>query len=584
MTTQLNDVEIRLGGMTRREWLAAAVVSVLICLVLLVPFWLAYTSMGNALVFTDSLMNPEDSQTYFAKMATGYRGDWLYTVPFTAELHDPFFVGSLYITLGRVARWLGVSLTAVWHAARFLFGVPMFLTTFAFIGLFFRRPRGRWAAFLLAAMGSGLGWFLFLIGEPYLLDAFPIDFKMPEARPFFTALTYPHIALTTALMLASFWLTLKALHDAAGRWPYATAAGVVNLLIGIAHPLLVYVIFAAGSLYWLALAVRARRILWGEGFALGLTFVLLAPLVLYYSYTVSTNEVFAGWNAQREGTLSPPWPHFIIAYGPYLLLAALYALRDRLPAQSQDVFLEGSKGARDSGNSAETAPWLFLWMWVLTVALLVYAPLNSQRRFVQGVHIALSILATAGLLEIALPWLRTTRPFRWLVARPRYSAAGLTRLLLAFFLGFMMLSNFYLLTSVSVSAVVQQPDPIFRPAAEAEAAAWLQEHGDMGDVVLASYQTGNYVAARSGVRTVVGHWAETISFDEKRAAVGAFYDGGTDDANRRALLARYGVDLVWWGPRERELGTFRPGGAPYLKPVYENHGISIFRVESSQNP
>ena len=578
MTTQLNDVEIRLRGLSRREWLAAAVVSVLVCVVLLVPFWLAYTSTGNDLVFTDSLMNPEDSQTYFAKMGTGYRGEWLYTVPFTAEPHEPFFVGALYIMLGQVAGFVGVSLTAVWHAARFLSGVAMFLAIFAFTGFFFERPRGRWTAFLLAAVGSGLGWFLFLIGEPYWLDAFPIDFKMPEARPFFTALTYPHIALTTALMLVSFWLTLKALHNVEGRWRYAAAAGVVNLLIGVAHPLLVYVIFAAGALYWLALAVRARRILWAEGFALAFTFLLLAPLVLYYTYTVTTNEVFAGWNAQREGTLSPPWPHFIIAYGPYLLLGALYALRNRLPGQSLDGLVEASNGARDSGASAEKGPWLFLWMWVLAVALLVYAPLNSQRRFVQGVQIALSVLATAGLLEVVLPWLWRTRAFRWLVGRPRYSGPGLTRLLLVLFLGFMMLSNFYLFTSVSVSAVVQQPDPIFRPAAEAEAATWLREHGDMDDVVLASYQTGNYVAARSGVRVVVGHWAETVSFDAKRADVEAFYGDKTDDANGRALLARYGVDLVWWGPRERELGPFRPGEAAYLEPVYEKDGISILRV------
>jgi len=220
---------------------------------------------------------------------------------------------------------------------------------------------------------------------------------------------------------------------------------------------------------------------------------------------------------------------------------------------------------------------------VLAVALLVYAPLNSQRRFVQGVHVALSILATAGLLKVVLPWLRRTRPFRRLTAHPRYSAAGMTRLLLVFFLGLMTLSNLYVFTSVAVSAVVQQPDPIFRPAAEAEAANWLRERAGMDHVVLASYQTGNYLAARVGVRVVAGHWAETISFEEKKAAIQAFYKEATADETRRQMLARYRADYVWWGPRERALGAFRPETTLYLQPIYEENGIMILAVQLSRN-
>lgn len=573
---------ITLRRVTRREWLTAVALSLLICLLLLVPYWLAYASAGDGVVFADVLMNPEDSQTYFAKMDTGYRGDWLYTVPFTAEPHDPFFVGALYVVLGHLARVLGLSLVAVWHGARFLSGAIMFLAIFAFTGRFFRTPRGRWTAFLLAALGSGFGWLLFLAGAPYWLDAFPIDFKMPEARPFFTALTFPHIAVTTALMLLTFTLTLKALGSAEGRWRNATAAGVVNLLIAIAHPLLVYVIVAAGSLYWLALTLRARRILWGEGFALALTFLILAPLVLYYTFTLATNDVFAGWDAQREGTLSPPWPHFLVAFGPYLLLAGLFALR-RLPGTAFDRDPDEPEAVSASDLPESGNRWLFLWIWVLAVALLVYAPLNSQRRFVQGVHVALSLLATAGLLDVVLPWLRQTRPFCRLAARPRYSATGMTRLLLVLFLGFMTLSNLYVLGSVSVSSVVQQPDPIFRPAAEVEAAAWLQERAGIEDVVMAGYQSGNYLASRAGVRVVVGHWAETVAYTEKEVAVHAFYDEATTDASRRALLARNNVDFVWWGPRERDLGAFRPEEAAYLRPIYDQNGIMILEIQTSSN-
>ena len=40
-------------------------------------------------------------------------------------------------------------------------------------------------------LGSGLGWVLFLFGQTYWLGAFPVDFKMPEAHLFFSAMTLP---------------------------------------------------------------------------------------------------------------------------------------------------------------------------------------------------------------------------------------------------------------------------------------------------------------------------------------------------------------------------------------------------------
>ncbi|MCZ7672654.1 MAG: hypothetical protein M5U34_38820 [Chloroflexi bacterium] len=99
-------------------------------------------------------------------------------------------------------------------------------------------------------------------------------------------------------------------------------------------------------------------------------------------------------------------------------------------------------------------------------ALLIYAPLNSQRRFIQGVHVPLSILAAAGFVAVVVPWFLSTRFVRRLLTNPRYTAVKLSRFITAVFLLIMSLSNLYLWASVSTSAVIQQPDPLFRPADE----------------------------------------------------------------------------------------------------------------------
>jgi uncharacterized membrane protein len=146
----------------------------------------------------------------------------------------------------------------------------------------------------------------------------------------------------------------------------------------------------------------------------------------------------------------------------------------------------------------------------------------------------------------------------------------------------MALSNIYVWASVSTSAVIQQPDPIFRPADELTAVAWLRaENGESSPstaVLLGEYQTGNLAAARAGNQVVVGHWAETIGYEEKVAEVARFFDAETGDEWRRELLARYNVAYVWVGPREQALGAFDPETAVYLQPVYQNETITIYGV------
>ena len=554
---------------SRSEWGIVLVVTLVMVVITAVPYFLAYTTTQPGSVFMGVLMNPEDSQTYFGKMLQGYDGSWLYTITFTAEPHEPAFLGGFYFLLGHIARWTGLGFEAVWHVARTISVVVLMVVSYGFIAYFVSERRTRITAYLLAVFSAGLGWLLFVVGQSYWLDAFPIDFKMAEAHLFFMSLTFPHVILSTAFLMGSFWCVLQAyVHKSQTKgWVYAVAASVLNLILGILHPLLIYLIVLTGGLYWLVLAWRARKILWVEGFVLVVAYGLPGLLYLYYGYSLLTNDVLRGWDANRGGTVSPPWPHFIVAFGLYLLLAGIHAVHQRRHGQKM------------------TANWLFLWVWVLATALLIYAPLNSQRRFIQGVHIPLSILAAAGFIEVVVPWFMSTRPVGKLLTNPRYTEVKLSRFITAVFLLFMALSNLYILASVSTSAVIQQPDPLFRTSDEMDAVAWLRaENGETSPaaVLLGEYQTGNLVAARAGNQVVVGHWAETIRYDDKVAEVARFYADETGDDWRQELLEQYDVAYVWHGPREQLLGTFAPETAVYLQPVYQNDTITIYGTMSDE--
>jgi hypothetical protein len=530
----------------RREWMAVVVVAVLVTGLLQTPYWLGYTWARPGTAFTGILMNPEDTQSYFAKMLQGYEGAWLYTIPFTTEDHSPAFVGGFYLLLGHVARGLGLSLDTMWHVARIVADLLLFITTFAFVAMFLGERRVRWTAYLLALFGSGLGWVLFLLNQTDWLGAFPVDFKMPEAHLFFTALTFPHVAFGVVLIIVS----AVAIMGMSQSFWWAIVAGIVNLALAIAYPFLIYLVLVIGILYFTVLVYRAKRFLWRDAIRFVIAYSIPAPLVLYYAATLASNPVYHAWDAQSI-TLSPPIPHYLVAYGVMLWLALVAHKR--------------------SAHS-------ILWVWGIAAALLVYAPLNPQRRFVEGVHVPLAILATAGWFDFVLPRLAQTQIFQTIARRPRYSVAGLERLLTAAFLAGMSLSNVYIIASVCVTTTIQQPYPLFRSRDEIAGVEWLRANTARTDIVLSAYETGNYIAAHAGNRVVIGHWAETVDWERKMKEVDRFYSATTDDGWRIALLREYRIAYVFWGKAERDLGAFDPSRADYLQSVFANNTVIIYRV------
>ncbi|MBI3912990.1 MAG: hypothetical protein HY327_02155 [Chloroflexi bacterium] len=537
-----------------RERLYAFLIALVAVAILQIPYALGYLFARDGSVFTGLLMNPEDANSYFAKMEQGYQGAWLYAIPFTPEDHAPAFIGGFYLALGQLARAVGLSVEMMWHLARIGADAILFLATYAFIASFTRDPRARGTAYLLALFGSGLGWLLFILNQPYWLDAFPVDFKMPEAHLFFSALTFPHVALGTALILASLACARRVITGDPRAIAFSIVAGVANLALAIVYPFLIYLVALAVGIFWLVSALRARKILARAALAGAPMFIIPAPLLLYYARTLADNPVMRAWDAQAI-TPSPPLPHYLIAFGVFIVLSALTL-----------------KSARPEFD--------LLWAWILAAGLLVYAPLNPQRRFVEGVHVPLAMLTTVALYEIILPALARTRAFARLAALPRYSARGLERLLVFGFLVMMSLSNLYVLASTMFTAAIQQPYPLFRARAEIAAFDWLlRARVSSTPVILGAYETGNYIAARVGNRVVLGHWAETVEWDRKFEQVEQFFRGETDEAARRALIARYRVAYVFYGPRERELGAFDPARADYLEPAYSNAQVTIYRVK-----
>jgi hypothetical protein len=539
----------------REKWGAVLIALLAVC-VANAPYILAYTSSSPYLSFGGVVMNFEDAHGYLAKIRQGAEGSLVYQIPFTSEDHRGAFVGGFFIALGWVCALTGLSVMWMWHLSRVVFGLLLLLSAYVFITFFLEDRKQRLVSYLFVCLSAGFGWVVLLTGRFSILGFDLIDFKMPEAHVFFTLLTFPHFALGATLLLAIF-MSCMLLHKS-HRWRYAVLAGLAGLLLAVVHPYNLLIVAGTLAIWILAITLKEHHLPLRELAGVVIVGLMALPLFVYYLYVFNTNPAFGAW-ATQSGSASPHPVHYLIGYGPLLLLA--------LPAMVQQA-------RREDANS------MLPLIWVVVVALLLYAPLlKQQRRMVEGVHIPLSILATMGLYSYYLPRLEQSRTLRKLVTlrRQAYSPRSFRNFIVFLALVVTVPSNLYIVASLTLVAM-QQPYPFFHERAEDEAIDWLEEHTRPSDTVFAAYGTGSYIPARINHRVFAGYWAETTRIDAKLDMVDRFFQEDTPDTWRADLLHEYDIAYVFYGPREAQVGEWLPSGSPSLSPVFANDLVTIYRV------
>jgi hypothetical protein len=533
------------ADVSRAEWLWVLAWSGMILLLVSLPYLYGTLLSTPGSQFGGFILGVEDGNSYLAKMRLGATGAWQFHLFYTSEPHAGAYVFLFHLLLGKMAHFAGLSLILAYHLARLICGLFLLVTVYRFVAFFTALRRVRRLAFWLVALGSGLGWLILLLG---LLDqlGLPLDFYSPEAFAFHALFSLPHLALAEALLLWAILFLWVGWERQQVR--YAVLAGLA--LLGMTVIAAFYIATAAAVIGagWLLRGWRQKQAAdrrWAEGGLAALALAIATPVPLYNVYVFMTNPVFKAW-AEQNLVLSPSPVHYLLAFG---LLAVFAALGAR------------AEWRRDSDRS------LLLIGWCAVVPLLVYIPFNLQRRFSLGVQVPLSILAALGLWQLLDN--RRTVLRRW-----RIVSVGVV--------GLLSLSNFFILTSAGWE-VSQQSPPIFHLGAEVDAADWLGAHLAPDQVVLAAYQTGNYLPTRMPARVFIGLSTETANLETKDSLLHRFFGAG-DDAFRRQLLEDYNVTYVFYGPFERALGSFSPAAVSYLRLVYDNGPVQIYQVLPGDAP
>ena len=491
----------------------------------------------------------EDSRSYLAAMHQGAAGAWRFHILYTPEEHEGIYLYLFYLLLGKAARLLGIRMIAAYHIARLLAGAALLAALYIFIAHFLRDPTWRLVAYVLASLGSGLGWMLALAGLTAFLGWPPTDFWLTDAYIFFTILLFPHGALAVALLLFALLAVLRYYESGEGRWLLGIA--LLALSLSFVQPLCAVILDVAAACYTVSLRLSAGKpstVLRARyGAALLALLAAQAPLFIHYIDALLKDPIMWAWQAQNI-TSSPSPLHYLLGYGVILALAALGAAET----------IGAWRGALHLGRgNPEAHRRSLLLMWVAAVAVLLFLP-GAQRRYSQGLLVPLAILAAQGLRG-------------WISAKRQRQAA------LRPFITLAVLSSITLTAAWTFKAA-QGDEGLFHSRQELAAVDWLGAHTCREEVVLSSAPVGSLIPARTGHRVFWGHWCETAYVEEKAEEVRRFFSQEADDSWRKHFLARYGVRYVFWGPEERRLGGFLPEEVPYLQERYWRGDYIIFEV------
>jgi hypothetical protein len=519
----------------RKDFLWILVVSVLILLWSSIPNWAGYRAETAQLRFRGLSYDSQDYAVHLAMMAAGAHGDWGYQLRFTTESHSAAYIRLFYIALGHISGWLRIPSASMFEMARWMFGLLALFTLYQLMRQCFSDLYWARIGFLIAALGSGLGWFQLLLGWlPQTIT--PIDFWLIDDYVFFGLSVFPHFAFVTAAMcwVLLLWLRFLDVPD----WRNILMLIAVIVTVQFVNP----IAFAAVDLgllgavlfsWWRVKKVQMHGII-------ALIFVALAqlPLLLYNVWILSKDPLWSEFTAQNQ-TLSPPPVYYLWGFAlfwPLALLGAISIYRKQAPMLGATL------------------------LWILSAFLLAYSPYYIQRRFLQNIAIPLGILATFGLKFLVDA-----------VSKKLTGRVSWQPIFVSVFLVLISMSTIQL--SLGRAVYLQtHPKEFYYPSSLDSAITWFREHAEYNDFVLASKGTSQVLAQKAGMRVYSGHEMETLNYKVKEVEVTAFYQG------QFSSLARHPIKWVVYGPEEKSINPnfIAPG---HLELEYETSELKIYQVK-----
>ncbi|OGY89408.1 MAG: hypothetical protein A3B30_02035 [Candidatus Komeilibacteria bacterium RIFCSPLOWO2_01_FULL_52_15] len=491
-----------------------------------------------------------DKFVYFSMIEQGKEGKLFMRNTHTLEPQRGLLFSPQWLAVGMTSRFMNINTRLAYHLARIILTVPFLIVMFFFIGKLFTHLHYR----VLAAstlLLPGTGW-LYLLIRPEIatythhwlfnFNKIPIDLYVPEFLTLINFMQSPLFLLSYTLIALLFYVCIANLEHP--RLGLSYILGGASLFLVLMHPYDGVLLMAiTGS--WMVFEIMRTRTLISLWFVVPIFFGTVLAY-LYHALVFFSEPALAGWLAQNI-TVSPALNTLLLPFGFVGLLALLGV-----------VLLFRAKN--------RTAAWNMALAWFLTPFLLVYLPLDINRRFTNTWYLAAGLVAIYAFSRI------------W----DRYGGRRTVQVFFA------------LIGLISVSGLAFQIDRslYYKPRPEEVYAYYLDPIIWSGiqfanhtftssDRILPNNpNVGLFVHAYSSGGLFYGHQHQSINFDLKEEQATWFFNGSdTQTARRRKMefLAEQRIDYILvYKPVGQRGDWLRAEGG--VAPVFENEALVIYHV------
>lgn len=533
-------------SITKREWWFLGIVMIGVIVITGIPYLYGYVTAPEGTVYTGlHHLTPGDTNVFLSMIEQTRQGENVFINLYTSEPQEQLFVNPLWLTVGWIGKLPGISGLLALHIARSLLIAVFIFIAYLLIAYFIEKQHFRQWMLVLLVFSSGLGVFF----NPFLFNTsniyeHPTDIWVAESITFLTLYHSPHLVASLTLIVLVFLLML--LSFSTGRLRYSIGAGFASMLLVWFHPFNGPTIFIVLALYIGLLSVLKRKVLWSHIKHYAILGLLTVPAVMYLYWLYTNDWVIRNWSSQNILPSPSVWM-YLIGFGIIFLLAIVGMWR---------VFKKPD------------TKYLFMLCWAVSSAMLLYIPLDFQRRMSEGLHVPLAFLAFFGVSYIIFR-------FKEVYGKDTARIYVLVMLLAVF----LPLTNIQIVGQDLYMYTTKKTLPYYLYEEEVEAMHWLRENAVEGDVTFSSYYMGNFIPAYSGRIVWIGHGPQTIDLPQKKVVSDWFWEEDAEVSEKENFLVEQGINFVFYGRKEKEIGEFDPNTKIFLKKVFENKRASIYHVQ-----
>jgi hypothetical protein len=470
-------------------------VSVILIFVSSLPVFLGFQYQSSDLLFSGFYFGTEDGNSYIAKMLSGAFGAWLFETPYSAYEQNGFFAFFPYILLGKLASMPAqrLQLIVLFHLFRMAGIVFLISQTYKFISIFLMNEKITRLATVIFLIGGGWGWINLFIGK-----RLPLEFYSPETFGFLMVLGLPHLCFARAFLLLSIRYFVNN-YDKPEWKKNVLCSSCALFLAGIFQPMNLAIGFAI-LFCWQILLLITRKTILLDVLKRSFIWVILPGLFFIYNFSYfKLDPYLSSWESQNI-LLSPPIWDYLLSYGFGIFCLIYYSLFKNKYFDKIENFN-------------------FLIVWTIILPLLVYSPVNVQRRLAEGYWIVLSIFIANFLLG---------RKFKGFHI-PIMVSLMLSQLL---FLG------------GAITTIKLQQEPVYIKATLFDMCNYLYLDTENQDVILAPYEDSNVLPTCAPIKTLNGHGPESKNLLVLTEIIDTFYDGTIDKAEWEILREEFKIKYI----------------------------------------